>query len=84
MQKKVNKFVQKAHLKKGALHRQLGIALKQPIPIELLIAILDTPFNHRLKNPTKVGKKAMTVTPLLWHRAQLAYTMLGFRHKKKR
>jgi hypothetical protein len=80
--KKVNKFVQKAHLIKGALHRQLGIPLKQPIPVELEIAILDTPMNSRLKNPTMIGKRSMTVTPLLWHRTQMAYNMRGFKHKK--
>ena len=80
----VNKFIQKADLREGSLHRQLGIPPKTLIPPELLIAILGTPFGNRLRNPTMVGKRSMTVTPLLWHRAQLAYNMLGFKHKKGR
>lgn len=82
--KKVDKFIQKADLRKGALHRQLGIPPKTRIPPELLIAILDTPIWNRLRNPSMAGKRAFTVTPLLWHRAQLAYNMLGFKRKKGR
>lgn len=76
MVKRVKKYIQKAHLKKGALHRQLGIALKQQIPFELLYAIVITPIGHRLRNPTRIGKRSMTVTSLLWHRANMAFNML--------
>ena len=34
--KRVNKWVQKAHLRKGALHRKLGIPEGQNIPVTLL------------------------------------------------
>lgn len=68
-------------LKKGALSRQLGIPEQQNIPMTLLAKIKRTEVGTRITNPTKTGKRRITVTSLLKKRAVLAHTMKGFKKK---
>jgi hypothetical protein len=48
--KRVNKWIQKSKMKKGALHRQLGIPEDERIPIALL--------KEASHAPGKLGKQA--------------------------
>jgi len=57
-----------AKLKKGALHRQLGISIKKKIPVTLLRKIKNTPLGKTVKNPTKTGRKKYKVTRLMKQR----------------
>lgn len=61
--------------KKGALSRQLGIPISENIPITLLAKIKNTPIGDTIMNPTKKGKRRITVTPLLKKRAVMAYNL---------
>ena len=68
---KVDKWIQKAAPKKGALHKQLGISASKPIPSKTLKDVVGT----------ETGKHShgVTVTPLLKKRSQFA---LNIRKKK--
>ena len=59
----------------GALHRQLEIPKTKRIPITLLEEIRTTPIGKRIRNPTKTGKRRITVTRLLKQRAVAALNM---------
>ncbi|MEA3502654.1 MAG: hypothetical protein U9R47_07750 [Actinomycetota bacterium] len=72
-------WIQSAKLKEGTLSRQLGIPIKDNIPVTLLKAIRDTEIGETIKNPTKKGKKQFKVTRLLKRRAVLALTLKGFK-----
>ena len=67
----VDKWIQKIHLKKGTLHRQLGIPLDKKIPISLLSKIIFAVPGETITNPSKVGKKRIMVTRVLERRAIL-------------
>jgi hypothetical protein len=66
------KWIQKIGLKKGTLHRQLGISLDKKIPVRLLDAIISSQAGDVIKNPTKLGLKKIKVTRKLERRAILA------------
>jgi len=61
-----------ANLKKGALHRQLGITVGTDIPRTLLRKIKGTAEGGTITNPTKKGKRRIKVTKLLKQRVQFA------------
>ena len=61
-----------ANLKKGALHRQLGITVGTDIPRTLLRKIKVTAEERTISNPTKKGKRRIKVTKLLKQRVQFA------------
>jgi len=52
-------------VKKGALHRQLGISPNDRIPKTLLRAIKNAEVGTTISNPTKTGKRRIPVTTLL-------------------
>lgn len=64
--------------KEGALHRQLGIPQKTKIPRTLLAKIKRTALGKKIINPTKTGKRRITVTRLLKSRAVLVHTVGSF------
>ena len=68
--------------KKGALSRQLGIPEKDNIPKTLLEKIAKTPVGKRIKNPTKSGKRYLTVTRKLKKRAVLALTLKKLKKRR--
>ena len=76
MARKTKRWMQKAFRpeRKGRLHRQLGIPLGRKIPLTLLEKIKRTPVGRRIRNPTKTGRRRITVTRLLKRRAVLAHT----------
>ncbi len=78
--KKVNKWIQKAHLKKGGLSRQLGIPEKDNIPMTFLNKIVKAEKGSKVHNPTKMGKRVVTVTPLLKKRANMARNLKRIKH----
>jgi len=61
-----------ANLKKGALHRQLGITVGTDIPRTLLRKIKASSEGRTISNPTKKGKRRIKVTKLLKQRVQFA------------
>ena len=73
------KFIQKIKIKKGALSRQLGIPIKDNIPITLLNKIIKAKAGDTITNPTKSGKRRIKVTRLLERRSLLARTLKRFR-----
>jgi len=62
-----NDWIQKAKAKPGALHRQLGIDPKKPIPTPLL--------NRVKKAPIGTQVRGTSVTPLLKRRVNFALNM---------
>lgn len=79
MPKKKN-FIQKAHIKKGALHRQLKISPKKTIPRYLLEDIKHTRSNGYVwKYGANGSTKRIKVTPLLKKRVNFA---LNIRRRK--
>lgn len=76
-----NKFIQKAKLKKGALSRQLGIPIKKNIPMTLLNRIIRAKTGAKIQNPTKSGKKVISVTILLKRRSSLARSLKNFKKR---
>lgn len=80
----VNKWIQKAHPKKGALSRQLGIAEKYDIPMTLLDKIVASKPGETIRNPTKSGKRTIKVTHLLERRAILARNLKNINKKRRK
>lgn len=74
-------FIKKIHLKKGTLRNQLEIPTNKNIPITLLNKIESSKLKRHIKNPTKTGKKKISVTKLLKERVTLA---LNFRRMRRR
>jgi hypothetical protein len=72
---KPNMWIQKTGVKKGKLSVQLGIPEKENIPIGLLEKIRHTEIGEKAKNPSLMGRRSYTVTPLLKKRAVLALTL---------
>lgn len=54
---------------KGVFHRQLGVPVKEKIPLTLLEAIRNTEIGMIARNPTKIGKRYINVTVLVKKRA---------------
>lgn len=76
------KFIQKALRKhrKGALHRELGYAPDEVIPVLLLESIKETPVGHKVFTNGKNRKTEwVKVTRLLKRRASLALTLRRFK-----
>ncbi len=71
------KFIQ--HLKKGALHSQLGIPESTKIPNTLVNTLANAKVGDTITNPTKIGKEEYKVTELLHERAVTARTLKGLR-----
>lgn len=71
-------FIQKAKIKPGKLSKQLGIPIKKNIPVTLLDKIISTKPGQKIKNPTKSGKRTITVTKLLKKRSTFARTLKQF------
>ena len=69
--------------KPGALHRQLGIPLKQKIPTTLLRTIIQADTGDVVKNPTKAGKRRYRVTTLMQRRVNPVLTVRGFKHRRR-
>lgn len=62
-----------ANVKKGALHRQLGISPKKKIPKTLLRALKNAETGSTITNPTKIGNRRIKVTTLVKKRAVFAW-----------
>ena len=77
----VDKWIQKIHLKKGTLHRQLGIPLDKKIPIALLNRIISASPGETITNLSKVGRKRIKVTSVLEKRANLAKNLKSISRK---
>jgi hypothetical protein len=66
------KWIQKIKIRRGALHRELGIPKGKKIPMSLLNKIVSAKAGDVIKNPTSIGKKKIKVTRGLERRAILA------------
>ncbi|MBU2616647.1 MAG: hypothetical protein KKB79_01545 [Nanoarchaeota archaeon] len=77
----VFKWIQKIHLKKGVLHKQLGIPQDKKIPISLLNKIIAARPGDIITNPSKLGKKRIKVTRILEKRANLAKNLKNISKK---
>jgi len=66
------KWIQKIKLKKGILHKQLGIPKDKKIPLTLLNKIISSDTGKNIKNSSKTGKKNIKVTSALKKKANLA------------
>mgnify|MGYP001180883221 CR=1 FL=1 len=77
-----DKWIQKINLKKGTLHRQLGIPLDKKIPISLLNKIVSAKSGDTITNPTSLGKKKIKVTRVLERRAILARNLKNISRKR--
>ena len=70
MARKNKRWIQKAKIKKGALHRQLAIT--GDIPVTLLKRIKNSKTGTTITNPTRKGKRRIAVTTLLKRRVNFA------------
>ncbi len=77
----VVKWIQKIHLKKGTLHRQLGISQEHKIPISLLNKIIAAKPGDTITNPTSKGRKRIKVTRVLEKRVNLARNLKNISRK---
>jgi len=68
---KVNKWIQKAHPKAGALSKQLGIPVKDNIPMKVLTTIVHAQKGEKVH----IDHKTITVTHLLKKRANMAVNL---------
>jgi hypothetical protein len=66
------KWIKGAHLKEGALHKQLGYPRDHPLPPGLLHEIDERGIGSRVRG--------RTVTPKLWHRVHFAVNAQKRRH----
>jgi len=73
------KFIQKIHLKKGSLSKQLKIPEKENIPKKLLDKIVAAKAGDKITNPTRTGKRKIKVTRLLERRSILARNLKNLR-----
>jgi len=78
------RWIQEIGIKKGALHRQLGIPEDKKIPVSLLDKILLARPGEVIRFKLSWMKKAkeVKVTPLLIRRARLAKTLKELRDGK--
>ena len=65
-------WIQKAKIKKGALHRQLSVPKDKDIPVTLLRKIKASETGRTITNPTRTGKRRVKVTTLLKRRVNFA------------
>lgn len=79
MQKKVNKWIQKTGVKKGALSKQLNIPVEKKIPMTLLDKIVMAKPGETITNPTMTGKRKIKVTRLMERRAIMARNLKNIR-----
>ena len=77
----VVKWIQKIHLKKGVLHRQLGIPQEQKIPVSLLNKIIAAKPGDTITNPSGKGRRRIKVTRVLEKRANLARNLKNISRK---
>jgi len=84
MAKKINKWIQKVGMKKGALSKQLGIPEKEDIPMTLLNTIVAATPGDTIKNPTKTGKPKYKVTRLMERRSILARNFKNISKRNKK
>jgi len=75
------KWIQKIRLKKGVLHKALGIPKDKNIPISLLNKIIAAKPGDTITNPSKLGKKRIKVTHILEKRANLAKNLKNISKK---
>jgi len=78
----VKKWIQKAMIKPGTLHKQLEIPEDKKIPMTLLNKIIKAKAGDTITNPTKIGKKKIKVTSLLEHRTILARNLKKMSKKR--
>lgn len=69
---------------RGALHRQLGIPIRERIPKTLLKKIQSAKKGERIRNPTSVGKRIIPVTTLLKQRVNFALNVGYGRFKRRK
>ena len=74
-----SKWIQDIDIKKGALHKQLGIPEDEKIPMSLLEKILIAKPGDKVTYYVDGKKKEVKVTPLLQRRARLAKTFKEMR-----
>lgn len=80
----VDKWIQKAKTKKGALSRQLGISEKDKIPMTLLDKIVAAKSGQTITNPTKCGDRRIKVTRLMERRSILARNLKNIHQKRRK
>lgn len=82
----VKKWMAKAFEKhkEGSLHTQLGVPQDKKIPKSLLQRLNDAKQGSRIKNPTKTGKRKITVTGLVKKRINPVITANYPEIRKKR
>lgn len=76
------KWIQKIHLKRGVLHRELGIPKDEKIPMALLNKIISAKAGDTITNPSKLGRKRIKVTRQIEQRAILARNLKNLSKKK--
>jgi hypothetical protein len=76
------RFIQELHLKKGVLHKMLGISSEKKIPRTLLVKIQKAKAGETITNPTASGKRKIKVTREVERRAILALILRKMKKRK--
>lgn len=84
MGKKPKKWMREAFdpKKKGRLRKQLGVPADKRIPVTFMREIQKAPIGSKVKNPTDIGKKKVTITNLLKKRVNPVLTARDVRKRK--
>lgn len=72
---RVKKWIQKTKMKKGSLSRQLGVPVKENIPVGVLNKVVKAKVGTKVMVP----KGKVTVTKLMKRRAVFAKTLKGLK-----
>lgn len=83
MAKRKKYWIRKAVKKKGSLSRQLGVPIKENIPMTLLNKIVEAKPGDTIRNPTQTGKRRIKVTRLMERRAILARNLKRLPRRRK-
>lgn len=68
----LHKYVENVKEECVAFKRQLNIPIRKRIPHSLIKKILKSMVGKKIKNPTKIGKPEINITPLIEERAVMA------------
>ena len=78
----MKRWIQKIGLKKGGLHRLLGIQAREKIPKKLLDRIAKSEIGDVIKNSSGKGRKRIEVTRLLKRKVNLARNLGRIKRKR--
>lgn len=78
----MKKWIQKIKLKKGGLHKLLGINAEEKIPRSLIGRIMKAEVGDVIRNPSMKGRRKIKVTRILKKKVNLARNLSKIKRKR--